>query len=75
MAEIRSRWITCIGGTHEPKVSAQVGKAIYDRVLEVAAGKPTAAEVLGQEEYCVPYKRHIFAPTRDATYYTPRFGN
>jgi altronate hydrolase len=35
---------------------AQVGREIYDRVLEVAGGKPTAAEVLGHQEYCIPYK-------------------
>jgi altronate hydrolase len=35
---------------------AQVGQEIYNAVLEVAAGKPTAAEVLGHQEYCIPYK-------------------
>ncbi len=35
---------------------AQVGREIYDRVLAVAGGEPTAAEVLGHQEYCIPYK-------------------
>jgi altronate hydrolase len=35
---------------------ARVGREIYDRVLEVAAGQPTAAEILGHQEYCIPYK-------------------
>jgi altronate dehydratase large subunit len=34
----------------------EVGCEIYKRVLEVAAGEPTAAEALGHREYCVPYK-------------------
>lgn len=35
---------------------AQVGEQIFDRILAVAAGEPTAAEILGHREYCVPYK-------------------
>jgi altronate dehydratase large subunit len=34
----------------------EVGREIYERVLAVAAGEPTAAEALGHQEYCVPYK-------------------
>jgi altronate dehydratase large subunit len=34
----------------------EVGREIYERVLEVAAGEATAAEALGHLEYCVPYK-------------------
>ncbi len=35
---------------------AEVGREIYDMILDVAAGKRTAAEILGHQEYCIPYK-------------------
>ena len=35
---------------------AEVGREIYQSVVEVAAGKLTKAEVLGHREYCLPYK-------------------
>ena len=35
---------------------AEVGQEIFELVLEVAAGRPTAAERLGHAEYCIPYK-------------------
>jgi altronate dehydratase large subunit len=35
---------------------AEVGREIFDRTCEVAAGRPTAAELLGHQEYCIPYK-------------------
>ena len=38
------------------KTLEEVGREIYERVLEVAAGKPTASEALGHQEYCIPYK-------------------
>jgi altronate hydrolase len=34
----------------------EIGREIFEAVLEVAAGRPTAAEVLGHREYCIPYK-------------------
>ncbi len=34
----------------------QVGEEIYQLILEVAAGRETAAERLGHREYCIPYK-------------------
>jgi altronate hydrolase len=35
---------------------AEVGREIFGLILEVAAGRPTAAERLGHAEYCIPYK-------------------
>ena len=35
---------------------AEVGREIFDRILEVAAGSQSKAEALGHREYCVPYK-------------------
>jgi altronate hydrolase len=34
----------------------EVGREIFDLVVEVAAGKPAKAEALGHREYCIPYK-------------------
>ena len=34
----------------------EIGREIYDLLLEVAAGKPTKAEALGHREYFIPYK-------------------
>ncbi len=34
----------------------RLGHAIFDAICKVAAGTLTAAEVLGHEEYCIPYK-------------------
>jgi altronate hydrolase len=35
---------------------AEIGREIHDQVLQVAAGRQTAAERLGHREYCIPYK-------------------
>ena len=35
---------------------AEVGREIFERVLEVAAGAPSKAEALGHREYFIPYK-------------------
>jgi len=35
---------------------AEIGREIFESVVEVAAGKLTKAEALGHREYCVPYK-------------------
>jgi altronate dehydratase large subunit len=34
----------------------EIGREIHDQVLQVAAGRQTAAERLGHREYCIPYK-------------------
>ena len=34
----------------------EVGREIYDLVLEVAAGRPTASEKLGHQEFILTYK-------------------
>jgi len=39
---------------------AEVGKEIFEALLYIAAGKPTAAEVLGHQEYFIPYKYQDF---------------
>ena len=41
----------------------EVGQEIYGLMIEVAAGKPTKAEILGHREYCVPYKHQDFCIT------------
>ena len=35
---------------------AEVGQTIFEATCQVAAGSLTAAEVLGHQEYCIPYK-------------------
>lgn len=35
---------------------AEVGREIFGRILEVAAGAPSKAEALGHREYTIPYK-------------------
>jgi altronate dehydratase large subunit len=41
---------------------SEVGREIFDTMLEVAAGRPTAAERLGHAEYCIPYKFQDLCP-------------
>ncbi len=41
---------------------AEVGQSIFEATCHVAAGSLTAAELLGHQEYCIPYKHQDLCP-------------
>ncbi len=41
----------------------QVGREIFDSILQIAAGQATKSEALGHREYCIPYKTQDLCST------------